>query len=101
MGGQLGQVKMSLADLEVRPGTPPQVQGEIWLTLGEADLPVAHWTHSSLSVLGSLGEAIRSSSAGETGDACLSDGLYTMRLVPARPGFGVMPTSSGSTNARA
>ncbi|MFF3316085.1 hypothetical protein ACFYV5_11290 [Streptomyces sp. NPDC003035] len=86
MGGQPGQVRISVADLEVRRGTPPQVSGEIWFTLGETDFPVAHWTDSPLSVLGSLGEAIRSSSAGETGEAYFFDGPYNVRLIPAPAG---------------
>ena len=81
VGGQPDQVKICVACLEVRPGTA-FVSGEIWFTLGETDFPGAHWTDSPLSVLGSLGEAIRSAAAGESAVAYFFDGTFDVGLIP-------------------
>ncbi|MEW1676682.1 hypothetical protein AB0O47_26130 [Streptomyces noursei] len=71
---------VSVAALAVSAGTPRLVSGEIWFTLGGVDFPEAHWTDSPVSVLGSMGEALRSAASGEVGEVYFFEGPYYVRL---------------------
>ncbi|MER7986238.1 hypothetical protein ABTY53_11635 [Streptomyces noursei] len=82
----MGDLKVSVAGLAVSAGTPQLVSGEIWFTLGGVDFPGAHWTDSPVSVLGSMGEALRSAASGEVGEVYFFEGPYYVQLTPRLAG---------------
>ncbi|GAA2662764.1 hypothetical protein [Streptomyces lunalinharesii] len=82
----MDDLKVSVAALAVSAGTPQLVSGEIWCTLGGVDFPGAHWTDAPVSVLGSMGEALRRAASGEAGEVYFFEGPYYLKLTPRRAG---------------
>ncbi|GAB2925639.1 hypothetical protein [Streptomyces heilongjiangensis] len=66
--------------LSVDSREPLFVAGKVWVTISHADFPERDWTDSPLSVIGSMGAAVRDYLTGETGDVYFFEGPYLVRL---------------------
>ncbi len=75
-------IRFGLDSLEVSPKSPLFVSGSIWLELGGRSFPEYDWSDMVLSVVGSLGDAIRSARAGETADFYFFEGPFFVKISP-------------------
>ncbi len=75
-------IRLGLDSFEVSPKPPPFVSGRIWLELGGRSFPGYDWSDMPLSVVGSLGEAIRYARSGETADFYFFEGAYFVKVSP-------------------
>lgn len=79
-------IRLGLDSLKVSSIPPLFVSGSIWLEMGGRSFPAYDWTDTVLSVVGSLGTAIRSARSGETADFYFFDGPYFVKLSPQKQG---------------
>ncbi|MFD3841496.1 hypothetical protein ACFWWC_35365 [Streptomyces sp. NPDC058642] len=70
------------SSLSVDSRVPLFVAGKVWLTISRADFPEIDWIDSPLSVLGSMGTAVRDYLANGAGDMYFFEGPYLARLTP-------------------
>ena len=80
------------------------VAGRVWLTISDVDFPGRDWSDSPLSVIGSLGTAVRDYMADGIGEMYFFGGPFLGRLTPdplndslvVVSGIGARPPFAGS-----